>query len=413
MDKKCSRGKVVIIGSGRSGRGLHGDFCYREEYDLTFADIDLELIKKLQKNKKYTSFTEKENGSGFSARVIDGFHAYHIEKDREAYIEALAEADIIFTATFDDAFPSIIRDIKESLRLRMSKERDSQFLLVVGANYIGLYDYFSKAFTETFSKTEQEYFDRYGVLAEAVIYRVSSWPNTEQRAQDELSVQSDSFDVLWVNTGHVQKADKVRLPAFFENMDDTLQFMHCKIWNVNTSHCSLAYMGQYYGYENVCDAANDDMIRRLAYFASKEAYAGLAKRYHLPDEQDKKSVEELWKWYCGRTMKDSVIRVGNDPSRKLRRNDRFIGAALNALDYVILPVHICQNAAYGFYFHNEGDPRSDKMHEMIRTLGIEQTIKKICGLDPEKNEKEKLVYDLILAKYYDLAKENPVDKYLI
>ena len=62
MDKKCSRGKVVIIGSGRSGRGLHGDFCYREGYDLTFADIDLELIKKLQKNKKYTSFTEKENG---------------------------------------------------------------------------------------------------------------------------------------------------------------------------------------------------------------------------------------------------------------------------------------------------------------------------------------------------------------
>ena len=48
MDKKCSRGKVVIIGSGRSGRGLHGDFCYREEYDLTFADIDLELIKKLK-----------------------------------------------------------------------------------------------------------------------------------------------------------------------------------------------------------------------------------------------------------------------------------------------------------------------------------------------------------------------------
>lgn len=413
MDRKNNQGQVVIIGSGRSGRGLHGDFCYREGYSLTFADIDFELIQKMRKNGKYTSFTELEDGSGFSSRVIEGFQACHIDYDRDAYIEALSEADIIFTATFDDAFPSIVKDIKESINLRVRKELNRQFLLVVGANYIGLYDYFNKAFSESLHETEKEYFDKYCVLIESVIYRVSSWPDTEQKAQDELSVQSDCFDVLWVNTEHVKKADKVRLPAFFENMDDTLQYMHCKIWNVNTSHCSLAYIGQYYGYENVCDAANDDMIRRLAYFASKEAYAGLAKRYDLPEEQDKKFVVELWKWYCDRTMKDSVIRVGNDPLRKLRRNDRFIGAAMNALDYGIIPIHICQNAAYGFYFHNEGDPRSDRMHEMINEFGIEYTIKKICGLNPEKNEKEKLIYDLILAKYYDLAKENPVDKYLI
>ena len=237
-------------------------------------------------------------------------------------------------------------------------------------------------------------------------------PNEEQRAEDELSVQSDSFHVLWVNTEHMKKAADVVLPSFFEPMDDTQQYMHCKIWNVNTSHCSLAYLGQYYGYENVCDAAKDDQISRMAYFASQEAYAGLSRRYHLPKEQDREFTEELWNWYRDTSMKDTVVRVGNDPLRKLRRNDRFIGAALNALNYGILPVHICQNAAYGFYFHNEGDPRSDGLQEMLKAKGIEQTIKEVCGLDPEHTEKDKIVYDLILAKYWDLAKENPVDNYL-
>lgn len=412
MCQTKEKGNVVIIGSGRSGRGLHGDFCYREGYGLTFADIDRELIRKMQKNGRYISYTEKADGSGFDARVIDHFKAYQIEDDRKEYIEALAGADIIFTATFDDAFPSIVRDIRESVNLRIEKGLDKQFALVVGANYIGLYDYFSNAFAEELDRTEKEYFDKFCVLIESIIYRVSSWPNEEQKKTDELSVQSDSFNVLWVNTENVKQADKVNLPDFFETMDDTLQFMHCKIWNINTSHCSLAYLGQYYGYENVCDAANDDMISRLSYYASMEAYAGLSRLYDLPKEQDKEAVAELWGWYRDRTMKDTVIRVGNDPLRKLRHNDRFIGAALNALEHGVTPVHICQNAAYGFYFHNDGDASSDTLHEMIGQKGIEQTVKHVCGLDPEKSQKEKIIYDLILAKYYDLAGENPVDKYL-
>ncbi len=103
--------------------------------------------------------------------------------------------------------------------------------------------------------------------------------------------------------------------------------------------------------------------------------------------------------------------MGNDPLRKLRKNDRFIGAALNAIEHGITPVYICQNAAYGFFFHNEGDIRTDHFHETVKTLGVEGAIKSICGLNLE-NEYEKIVYDLILAKYRELIKENPIDRAL-
>ena len=53
---KEKNGNVVIIGAGRSGRGLHGEFCYKDNYNITFADIDADLIHKMQKQGQYISF---------------------------------------------------------------------------------------------------------------------------------------------------------------------------------------------------------------------------------------------------------------------------------------------------------------------------------------------------------------------
>lgn len=405
------KGDVVIIGAGRSGRGLHGEFCFKDGWRITFADIDRELIRKMRAQGSYTSFSEKDGAEGFEECVVSGYRALHIVDDRPEYIDALAYADIIFTATFDDAFESIVCDIKDALDRKIELGLEKQFALVVGANYVGLYDYFSAAFARELDSDERRWFDRFGVLAESIIYRVSSFPNEEQKARDELSVQNDSFAVLQVNTGQFARADKIEKPGFFQDEDDTLRFMHCKIWNINTAHCSLAFLGQYYGCACICDAANDDYISRVSYLSSVEAYAGLAKRYDLPDEPDRESERALWGWYRDRTMLDTVERVGNDPIRKLRRNDRFIGPALNCMKYDILPVHICQNAAYGFFFHNEGDARTDRMAARIASEGIEQTIQQVCGLDIEKSD-ERVVFELILSKYRDLADVNPLDKLL-
>ena len=172
-------------------------------------------------------------------------------------------------------------------------------------------------------------------------------------------------------------------------------------------HCSLAFMGNYYGKLYICDSANDDFISRNAYYAYQEAYAGLACEYHLGLD-DEAALKEFWKYYRDYNFKDSNLRVGNDPIRKLARNDRFIGPALICIKNGILPVHICQNAAYGFYFKNDKDARTRKMQEYIQTKGIEKTIYEVCQLNMD-DEKERILYQLIYSKYMDLSKENPVD----
>ena len=405
-----SKGKVVIIGSGRSGRGLLGELCFLDGYEITFADIDKSLIEKMKKARRYISFRDDEKG-GFDQILVKDFDAVHIFNDRKEYIKKLSEADIIFTATFDDAFNQIITDVRESVDYRIANSIGGQTAFVVGANYVGLYDYFRSHIEAVFDLEELRYFNSHIVLTESIIYRISSFPTDEQRAIDELSIQNENYNILRVNTGQISKADKVALPSFFLNEDDTLRYMRLKIWKGNTLHCSLAFMGQYYGLECICDDANDDYISRSAYYAYQEAYQGLVKEYGIPEAENPEDVKGLWNYYRDRSFRDTNIRVGNDPIRKLSRNDRFIDPALICLKHGILPVHICQNAAYGFFFQNNSDQRTVRLSQMIEDNGIEQTIRDVCGLDLKKTD-DKVIYDLIYAKYLDLNKNNPVDAVL-
>ena len=159
------KGKVVIIGSGRSGRGLLGELLYQDGYEITFVDIDQELINKLNNNKKYISFKEKGDGT-YSEIIIKDFEAYHIFSDREKYIEALTNADIIFTATFNDAFDQIIKDLQEAIDVHISRNTCKKTMFVVGANYVGLYDYFFEHINSSYTKKELEYFENNIALIE-------------------------------------------------------------------------------------------------------------------------------------------------------------------------------------------------------------------------------------------------------
>lgn len=393
------KGKVVIIGSGRSGRGLLGELSYQDGYEITFADIDQELINKLNKNKKYISFKEKGDGT-YSEIIIKDFKAYHIFSDREKYIEALTNADIIFTATFNDAFDQIIKDLQEAIDVHISRNTCKKTMFVVGANYVGLYDYFFEHINSSYTKKELEYFEKNIALIESIIYRMSSFPTQEQKAIDELSIQNENYDYLRVNENHLAKANQKMIPSFFLKDPDTKRYMQMKIWRGNTLHCSLAFMGNYYGLTYVCDAANNKYIADRAFKAYKEANKGLTKEYGL-EEDDKGFGDEFLSYCKDYGFKDANNRVGNDPIRKLSRNDRFIGPALICIKNNIIPKMICQNAAYGFFFRNDSDSRNLKLKEKIEKDGIEKTIQDVCGLDVSK-ESEKILYDMILAKYNEL-----------
>ena len=79
--------KVVVIGAGRSGRGYVGELYDLEGYEITYADIDQELVDRLNGQGYYTVFKIDEDGSE-EVRKITGYRALHTIRDHRAYMWA-------------------------------------------------------------------------------------------------------------------------------------------------------------------------------------------------------------------------------------------------------------------------------------------------------------------------------------
>ena len=98
--------------------------------------------------------------------------------------------------------------------------------------------------------------------------------------------------------------------------------------------------------------------------------------------------------FQNRALKDTVARVGADPVRKLRRNDRIVGAALFAMDEGVDPAPIIRGIVAGLKFNHEGDPTAPEIQKALSEQGIDYVIEHYMGL-----EKTEPLFGMIKAAY--------------
>ena len=397
--------KAVVIGAGRSGRGYVGELYDLEGYSVTYADINQELVDRLNDQGYYTVFKIDEDGSE-EVRRITGYRALHTIRDHKEYIESIVEADYVSTATFPDGFDAIADDLVEAVRERMRRGIKTPMAITVGANYVGVYDYYNKRITAQLNDDELAYFRKYMALVESIIRRASSYPSEEQKKTDALAIQGDCLNTLEVEQSAFVFEEGHKLPKFFKLINNVKREMIIKIWIGNTLHCSYAYLGHYFHLHSSFEAAVDDYVSKCSYYACEEAYNAVAKQLGLPMPRPLKEWQGIWTYYRNPALQDTVLRIGADPIRKLSRNERFIGPALMSLENGDVPVFICRNAAYGFVFENPEDPSACHLQKMIREQGIKKTIIDVCQLDLSQNN-DKMIYDLILQTYKEIISYNP------
>lgn len=397
---------VVIIGAGRSGRGYVGELYSGEGYKITYIDKNKELVKAMKEQGSYKVYKYSEDHKE-EVKVIKDYDVLHPQENREEYLEALINADLISTATYPDGFDAIIEDIVELVRKKISINDTTQQAITLGANYIGILQYFEAGLQKSLSDEEINYQKKYTPLVESIILRASTYPSALQEHDDSLAIQGDDWDYLQVEQSAFNFRAGFTVPNFFLMEDDVLKLMYLKIWIGNTLHCSYAFLGHYHGLKYTYESTRHDYVSRCAFYASNEGYRALAIKYGLPLPQPKEEIDETINYYKNESLKDSLLRVAANPIRKLGRNERFIGPALLCMEYGVLPAFICRNAAYGFVYKNESDLESVELMQMVKDNGIEKTVEKVCQLDLS-NEKEKLIHGLIVAQYKAICDENPV-----
>ena len=398
------QGKVTIIGAGRSGRGMLGELYDSAGYQITFADIKDELVEGLRKQGFYTvRMTDMKTGQS-QERTVEGFDIIHAGREKERYLETLIHSDLISTALLPGDFDAVIEDLAAAVRLRRRRGIRSLLFITLGANYVGLYEYFQEKMTAALTGEDGEYFRLYIRLVMSIVNRKNLLAGEEERKKDPFRIIGDNKAVLRVEDSG-ELAGCPYLPSFFRLEKGLGAAMAVKIWTGNLVQCAMAFVALRDGLTDTYEASFHEDASRYACYASEEGYRAVAAEYGLPPRDDRQMVTI----FRNPGLRDSLYRIVREPIRKFGRNDRFIGPALCCMRHGILPYFITRCLAYGFLYSNEEDLQSLELQAYIREHGIGQAVLHVCQLELERQE-ERVVYELILDAYRDITRQDPFEE---
>ncbi len=407
--------EIVLIGAGKIGRGYMADLFNRAGYRLIFLEYSEDLVKKLRAQGSYTVFMSRKEEHDLIHFPISGFAIYCTQTEYEECLDAIARVNYVTVHVYPGACESIGHMLGDAIKLRMKRGNSEPLDILTCVNFQDPANILKQYALERLqTQEERDFLQEHVGFVETLIFRNGGIPTPEMLSTDPLCV-SMSDNTHWP----VDKdAFKGCPPEGIEmDLQDNFAARLCyKVWAGNMSHCGSAFYGKMYGYTYLYEAALNPYIFKNNALAKREASFGICTEYHAPQELLDSNKNAKPKRFDPKSVdtndKDTLDRIGADPVRKLRRNDRFIGPALLAMKHGKVPFFLARGAAAGFYFTNPQDEAACEIQEYIKKNGIEKAVEKYCQLDLQKKE-EDFLHQLIVANYYDLAKADPIDlKYM-
>lgn len=396
---------VLIVGAGRSGRGMLGELYDADGFHVTFADVDSNLCSGLKKQGYYTvQMTNIASGNSIE-RKISGFDVIDINKEYDRYIQTFAQSKYISTALMPEAFKEFAKVAADEIRYRRNHNITTTQYITLGANYVGLRKMVIDLINAELAPQEPSNADNVKLVM-SIVNRKNLLPENPSIYEDRYRLEGDDKPVLRVDDlpSLMAEPDHLQKYQFEANLDAA---MAVKIWTGNVVQCSMAFVALNKGMQYTDEAVNDPQAASYAYYASVEAYEAVRQEYGLPErsEAQTRHTVEVFK---SKDFHDSLYRIAREPIRKFGKNDRFIGPALCCVKHGILPYYITRSLAYGFLYRNPEEPQTQEIGQCLRDKGIDGAIQQYCGLC-KGNDDEKVVYYLIKNHYLDITKTNPLE----
>ena len=360
--------KAIVFGAGKIARGFIGQLLYLSKADITFVDIDQQLVDRLNKDQKY--------------------HVY-ILGDSSLDSAALVEADIAFVSVGGANLKSLGEKIGRIYKENGIPKKPFNFVTCENWRHAGAFLY--EGITAEMEEQEKTMFDQFVGVNEAVIMRSATQPSDELAMQDATGVWVQNYWYLPISAEHFKgELPPIQDAELMQNFGD---FLTQKMYTNNTSNAVIAYHGYLAGYELLAEAANSPEVSALLDEVYEEINQTLVAELHVDPQQQKAFAEKARAKYTDWTIVDRVIRHGKDPLRKLGAQDRLIAPARMALNHGVYPRVIIETIAKALFFDEESDASARKLKAMRREHGIPYVLQTVCEL----NEQEPLYREVLKA----------------
>jgi mannitol-1-phosphate 5-dehydrogenase len=366
--------KALQFGAGNIGRGFLGQLLCEGGYEIVFVDVQQDLIDNLNKRGCYPLKLVNSAGE-IQYLTVNKVRAIN-SHDIESVVKEFSSADLVGTSVGANILPKVAPLIAAGIRARSAEGKPIDILLCENQWHAStLMLGFLDPLLDGASKT---YFESSVGLVETVIGRMVPKPGPDALAEDPLLIVAEPYE-------HLPCArDMFRAPipniTGMEPVADFDVYESRKLYLHNASHAAFAYLG-YPHYHFIWECVADEDLTATVLDALEEVIHALASEYGLPLEDLRAFATDIVYRYSNKTLGDTVERVAADPMRKLRPEDRLIGAANLCMKHNIVPKTFAKIIQAALRFNNPEDHNAVEMQKLIVQEGIAQFLKEHCGVE--------------------------------
>ncbi len=367
--------KAVMYGAGNIGRGFIGKVFSDSGYEVCFIDIDKRIIDAFNKDRQY------------DVKIVsDGFemlekvnNVYAVDGNTVEAVKKISECDIMATAVGVKILPYIIDNIANGIKMRMTHSNEP-LNIILAENQLDVDALMKKMIYEKLDMREQEWAEENLGLVEASIGRMVPPLTEEERKESPLLIAVEPYSELPVDSmgfrGPIPELVGLKPFTPFSFYIKRKLFLH------NMGHAICAYLGWQKKYEYISDAIRDQEIYKTTKNAMELAVEALSREYpQIPYSEIEANKDDLLQRFHNRALKDTISRVANDPLRKLRRDDRLIGAALYCLENGINPDEIIEGIIAALEYDNPDDAAAMKIQTDLTESGLDYVMERVMSLD--------------------------------
>ena len=367
---------AVIFGGGNIGRGFIGQLFCESGYEVTFVDVDKELIASMNEKRSYHLQTVSNEGvKDYTIGPVKAIDS----NDREAVANAVAAAEICATSLGANVLKFVAPNIAAGLAKRAAANA-GPINFIICENLHGAAAFMRDLVSKSITPDAEEYFRNSTGFVNTVIGRMVPAPTPEMRKEDVTLIRVEPYKELPVDiNGFVGKIPEISAMKPYDNFD---VFSARKLYVHNCGHALMAYVGYQRGYKMGYEAIGDPEIRAFMLAGLRESVDGICAEYKADANWLYTHVDDLLKRFENKMLGDTVFRLGRDPLRKLAAEDRLVGAANLACKCGLKPVHLAWGIAAALFFDPEDDKSAQQLQEPLKAKGPEATIAQVSGIQP-------------------------------
>ena len=355
--------RAIQFGAGNIGRGFIGALLSKSGYHVVFADVNEEIISKINEDKCYTIHIMDVECKDEKVENISG-----VISTSDEILEEIRTSDIITTAVGPVVLPRIASTIANGIKLRKITGVTSYLNIVACENAIKASSQLEEEVKKYLNEEEIAYLNEYVGFPNCSVDRIVP----PVKSENILDVVVENFYEWNVE----EKAFKGEIPKIYGmNLADNLMaYIERKLFTLNTGHAITAYFGYLKGYNTVDESIKDEVIHDLVKKAMIESGQGLIAKYNFDKEEHFKYIDKIIGRFKNPYLKDDVARVGREPLRKLNENDRLIKPLMTAKSFNLDIDNLLLGVGAALNYNNEEDSQSVELQSLISEKGVKESL---------------------------------------